>query len=476
MRTVLFLINGFGIESKDSYTVYNASLMPNFNKLMNKYMFSKIDSNVRNIYDGYRNMSLEINGLYNYKIYSREALNGNLLKNNTLLTVSKTLSERKSKLHLLCFVDTSLNIVENLKHFLTIINKEQNKKIYLHIVLTSTNYEDYPKILDVLSKINVELNEMATIGMVMGLTNLLNSNKITELNFFLKTMISEVGERWTSFKQKLDVSFGMKQSPSTIKPFVVNNGFGIKNDDIFLVWNYDNVDLTNYIDAVKMINYGDKPNTITFFSLFPLTYKEQIPFMLNFEVAKNSLATNMKGLGFNSLIICDRDDINGINYYLNGLQMINNPAISYICLEDRKYDPNSVVSVINSYKQDFIIINYDISKVANIEELNDILGKIDAVLGAIYDNTEKNSCNIVVSSIYGMHKTLNKASGEICNVEYLKVPIIYVDNFVTKKNYLINDGDISALFRVCYKSMKNKEYPGISLIAKKNFLYRLIFK
>ena len=475
MQTVLFLINGFGIETKNSYTVYSASLMPNFDKLMNKYMFSKIDSNVRNIFDGYRNMSLELDGLYNYRIYNREAENGNLLKNNTLLSISNTIKERKSKLHILCFVDTSLDIVENLKHFLMTINKEHDKKIYLHIVLTSNNYEDYPKILDVLSKINVELNEMATIGMVMGLANILNSNKITELNFFLKTMISEVGERWTSFKQKLDVSYGMKQSPSSVKPFVVNNGFGLKNDDFFLIWNYDNVDLTNYIETVNMINYVDKQNNITFFSLFPLTYKEQIPYMLNFEIAKNSLATNMKGLGFSSLIICDRDEINGINYYLNGLQSVNNPDISYICLDDNKYDVGTILNVINSYKQEFIIINYDISKATNIEELNDVLAKIDTVLGAIYDNTEKNSYNIVVSSIYGMHKTMNKASGEICNVEYLKVPIIYIDNFVTKRDYLINDGDISALFRVCYKSMK-KEYPGISLVTKKNLLYRLIFK
>ena len=43
----------------------------------------------------------------------------------------------------------------------------------------------------------------------------------------------------------------------------------------------------------------------------------------------------------------------------------------------------------------------------------------------------------------------------------------------TKTDRLI--GEIKDLFRVCYKSMK-KEYPGESLVIKKNFLYRLIFK
>ena len=58
--------------------------------------------------------------------------------------INNELISRKSKLHILCFVDTSLQIAENLKHFLTLINKEKNKKIFLHIILTSNNYMDYP--------------------------------------------------------------------------------------------------------------------------------------------------------------------------------------------------------------------------------------------------------------------------------------------------------------------------------------------
>ena len=475
MRTVLFLINGFGVEAKDSYSVYDANLMPNFDKLTKKYMFSTIQSNVRNIYDGYRNMSLEINELYNYYIYNRDAANGKINTNSTTALITKEIEERKSKLHIFCFVDTSLMIVENLKHYLTLINKNHDKKIFLHIILTSTNYEDFPKILDVLSKINIELNELATIGMVMGLSNILNSNPLTEMNFLLRNMISELGEKWASFKQKLDVSYGMKSAPSSVKPFVVNTGFSIGNTDTFLIWNYDNVDLTNFITGIKSINYGDKPNNIIFFSLFPIVYKEKINNILNFEIAKNSLATNMKGLGFKTMIVCDKDDLNGINYYLNGLTMVNNPDISFVCLDDRKYDPATVLSVINSYQQELVIFNYNITNASNVEELKDVLQKIDNVIGAIYDNTEKNSYTIVISSLYGMRKVLENDKGEICNIIYSKIPIIYADNFITKKNYLISEGTISDLLKVCYKSI-NKKYPGTSIIEKKNFLYRLIFK
>lgn len=476
MRTVLFLINGFGIETKESYSVYDANLMPNFDKLSKKYMFSKLSSNVFNVVDGFRNMSLERNDLYNYSIYERDSVSGKIAANSTVATLNNDLLTQRKKLHIMCFVDTSMKIAENLKHFITLINKEKNKKIFLHIVLTGQSYEDYPMILDVLSKINIELEGYATIGMVMGIANILNSNPVTELNFLLRNMISELGERWTSFKQKLDVSYGTKASPNTVKQFVVNSGFGIESNDIFLLWNYDNIDLTNFINGIKSINYGDKPNTISFYSLFPITYKEKIPSILNYEVSNKSLATNMKGLGFKSLVMCERGDVNSINYYLNGLQMVNNPNITFVCLEDKKYDTNTVVSTINAYPHELVVINYDIRGVKTVEELEEILAKIDTVIGAIYDNTAKNSYSIVISSLFGMNKILEKVkSGEKCSIIYRKVPFIFVDNFITKKDNILNDGEISDIFKTCYKAIK-KEYNGESLIIKKNILYRLIYK
>ena len=131
--------------------------------------------------------------------------------------------------------------------------------------------------------------------------------------------------------------------------------------------------------------------------------------------------------------------------------------------------------MVNTYPQELVVISYNIKDVETLEELKEQFTKIDDVIGALYTNTEKNSYSIIISSLYGKNVSLPNSTGEICNIVYGKVPIVYIDNFVTKKDYLINDGDISSLFKVCYKSMK-KEYPGESLVTKKNFLYRLIFK
>ena len=386
------------------------------------------------------------------------------------------LESRKSKLHLFVFVDKSTMIVENLKSFLKNINSNHDKKIYLHLVLTSTNYLDYPLILDVLSKINIELNEEATIATIFGLETMLNSNPVTELNFYLKMLITEVGEKWQSFSQKLDVSYGTKKSPTSIKPFVVNSGFSIEKDDLCLIWNYDSIDITNFVNGIKSINYGsDNINNIKFYSLFPIVYSESIPYFLNYEVAKNSLASNMKGLGFKSLIITKNDHVNAINYYLNGLQNINNPDITYLSIDNIMYDVNAIVNIINTYPQEFIVFDYDITDIESIEGLQERLSNIDKVIGGVYENTKMNTYSIIISSIYGMEKTIPNQKGEVCHVIYNKVPIIFVDSFITKRNYLIDEGNVNDLFKICYKSI-NKKYPGETLVVKKNFLYRLIFK
>lgn len=476
MRTFLFLINGLGVEAKNSYSIYDASLMPNFDMLTKKHVFSTLTSNVKNITDGFRNMSLEISELYNYHIFEREALANHILNNNTYLSIQNEIVNRKSNLHLFVFIDTSMKVLDNLKSFLKLINKDHDKNIYIHIVLTSTNYEDYPLILEVLSKINIDLGEDAKIGMVLGLETLLNSNPVTELNFFLKIFVSEIGERWQSFKQKLDVSYGTKKSPSSMKPFVVNNGFALKNNDICMIWNYDNIDITNFINGVKTINYGQgNLNNIIFYSLFPITSKDGIPYILNYETSNVSLASNMKGLNFKSLVLTNNDSVNALNYYLNGMNFINNPDISYIAIDNSMYDANIVINTINSKKEDFVIMNYDITNVKSIEELKNVLKNIDNIIGNLYSYCQSNNCSMIISSLYGMNKILPNNKGEICHVIYGKVPIIYIDSFITKSKYLISDGTITDLFKVCYKTI-NRKYPGETIVVKKNFLYRLIFR
>jgi len=476
MKTVMVLINGFGIESKESYSVYNQELMPNLDMLTKKYMFSQLRANVHNYRDGYRDLCLEVNEIYNYSIFDEDNIKGNITNNQVFLGMKQQLNDRKCKLHMFCLVDNSEKIVDQLKVALKNINDKKDKDIYLHIVLTSNEIDDYPSIERILSKINVDLGEYAKIGIVMGLSNLNNDTPLTEFNFFLRILISEIAEKWQSFSQKLAVSQGMKQLPNMIKPFVVNDGFSISKDDLFMIWNYDRLDLTKFISLLKQVKYGEELNNFSIISLFEINCKEKIDFILNYRASSNSMASNLEELNARCLIMAKKDQVSTINYYANGLQNVNNNRINFIHIDDYLFKPVELLGIINKYDHDLMIINYDILDTNSIEELKHLLHNIDIMIGNIYDNSKGSKYSLLISSLYGINQIMKNDKGEICNVLFNeKLPIIFVDDFITKKDYLIEDGKINKLLPICYKRI-NVNYKGHSIVTKKNMLYRLFFK
>lgn len=476
MKTVMILVNGFGVEHKNSYSVYSQEVMPNIEKLIKKYMFSQLKASVSNYRDGYRNLCLEINEMYNYSIFDEENAKGMVFNNQVLINVKNELETRKSKLHVFCLIDNSEKIVEQLKGVIKSINPDKNKKIFLHIVLTSGNVEDYDKILKILSSINVDLVEYAQIGLVFGLGSISNNTPINELNFFIRMFISEVGEKWQSFSQKLDVCRGMKLFPFLVKPFIVNGGFSLDKNDLFFIWNYDKIDLTTFIEIIKNIKYGEENNNIKISSLFEIVANDKIDYMLNYHPANNSMVNNLTNINAKSLIMARKEQIGIINYYANGLQNVNSDRVNFIEIDNYLFKPNELLAIINKYDHDLMIINYDIEEARTIEELKTLLHNIDIMIGNIYENSKDSKYSLVISSLYGINKVMNNNKGERCNVIFNeKLPIIFIDNFVTKKDYLIEEGSIVNLLPVCYKKINDK-YKGHSIVTKKNALYRLFFK
>ena len=482
MKTVLFLVNGWGVEHKNSYPIYDKELVPNFDMLMGKYLFERLKKTTNNYQEAYRNMSIDINEIYNYSIVRRALEDGSLVKSETFASVKAKMDEKKSKVHIFCLVDKSMKIVEDLKNILKNLTPKAepgktNENIFLHCILVSSNYEDYPEIQEVLSKINVELGDYARIGMVMGLAALGNNVSQVDMNFNIKVLLSEVGERWQSFKQKFEVAQSLKQAPVFTKPFMVNTGFKLENEDTLFFWNYDSINLTSFLNTIRAVSYGENyPNNITFKSLFPMKYDMEIPHILEPQKAEMSLAKACETLGFKTLVMAKKAQVNAINYYLNGLENISNPNINYIEFDNYLYKDDEIVNVINNYDHEFIIINYDIDNIKTVKELKETLKKIDSTLGKVYENMKTNSYSIIVSSLYSNDAKMLDENNEIVSIQYNPLlPIIFISGTMTKKEYILNpDGTINDLFKIAYEVI-NPKYNGKSILVKKNFLFKLFF-
>ena len=331
-KTVLFLINGFGVEKKESYSIYDSTLMPTFEELSKKYLFetSAIESKVTTLFDAYRNASLDVSELYNYSILDKDIENKTYFNNQILNKLKQDLELKKGNLHIFCLVDTSLKIVNHLKETLKNLNPNKDKKVYLHLVISSNNIHEYKSLVDVFSHINMELADYAPIGFILGLSSIDNTAKQVDINFFFRMFISKVGEKWQSFTQKFDVLYATKALPRNTKPFIVNSNFSLTKDDTFFFFNYDNLNLENFIETIRNISFGEFKNNFSYYSLFKVVSKIEIPYMYEITTANNSLVSNLEKINATGLILCQKDKIPIINYFCNGLKNAASETLKFV--------------------------------------------------------------------------------------------------------------------------------------------------
>ena len=67
-KNILMLINGFGIERSNSYSVYSGELMPNLEALRTSRMFTSIPNGYLDYKGAYRNFSMGIDDALTYNL------------------------------------------------------------------------------------------------------------------------------------------------------------------------------------------------------------------------------------------------------------------------------------------------------------------------------------------------------------------------------------------------------------------------
>ena len=97
----MLLINGFGVEQRDSYNIYKKELMPNLDRLTVEGLFSTLSSNYLDYKDGYRNFSIGIKIPLSYSIISNNLSSENYKNNQVFKYMIQQVINKKSKLHII---------------------------------------------------------------------------------------------------------------------------------------------------------------------------------------------------------------------------------------------------------------------------------------------------------------------------------------------------------------------------------------
>ncbi len=475
-KNILMLINGFGVEQRDSYDIYSAELMPNMDKLTKEGLFSSLSSKDLDYKSGYRSFSIGIKESLSYSIVEN-SLSNDSYKNSQVLKYlySQLGTESETKLHIFCFWDND-RTVEQLLTYLKDMKLNIKTKIFIHLIMTQRSLSDYKDIDRCFTTLNYELGDQVKLGVVAGEQHLEN---LLAFKDFIKTLVAEAGEKWKDLSKKTDVLLQSKTIPAKARTFAVNPGYGVNDGDFFLFFNYSNVDVTRYIKEIDVQKYRKlDSSTIKAYSLFPVKCDvRQIPFMFNFAVSSTYALKSLESIGAKAIVLAEKDKCPYINYYMTGLRNTVSENLKYLSVDDGFiYDPDKVIATIKAYPQELIIINYEIETCKNVGEIEDRLKSIDAIIGKVSEYTLANNYGFFLSSLYGIEKEMYNNKNELCKVNFsVRVPVVVYDKGLPGGSYSLNEGTTYDLFNAIIHNI-NPVFENSGIIKKKSGIMSIFFK
>lgn len=454
-KTILMLINGFGVERKDSAEVYTHDLMPNFDNLTKTTLFGAINTMGADYDTGYSYFSMPESGAES-KFIDDMVYDDSLLKNEILLKIKGSVKEN-NKLHIFLFVENA-DILNQLKTMLQALNEPNTMKIFIHLIMTSPNLDSYNEIDKIVSKIAFEYTNYARVGMIVGKNNINNDN-------VLRIMLRQQGERWLQFSKKIDVLHSDVVSPENAQPFFVHEGFAVTEGDSVLILNYSTLDIDKLYNSLTTY----KINT---FSLYP--FKEGVPHMFDRTKASKYFSSLLEKYGIKVMVLAEKDHVNKINYFLNGNEKKLSDNLTFAINDDILFsNKEAVINLIESTDSNGYILDYDIGSFMNMKDIKDTLHRIDGLIKNLYDAASEKGYTLIISSLYGIHATIR--DGVVDKVVNFsgRIPCIYYNKDFDKKNYSINSSTTTGLMLTFLTNIKD-EVGMNRLIHKKSALDKII--
>lgn len=458
-KTILLLINGFGVERNGSAEVYSQKLMPNFDYMIKNYLFGNLISTAGDYNSAYKAFSIpektkaeedEID----YLIFEKKLDTNEVLKN------ARDSVDAENNLHIFYSVDTP-NKFNQVRELLKILNAQKNKKVFLHLIMTSTSTAAYDGIKKIISKISFELSEYCKVGMIMG-RNKINSDDV------LRAFYRELGEHWNESEKKFNILEKEVVAPENAGVFIITGGFALKENDSVLFMNYDDVEMEKfYNDFTKM--------PVKLFSLFP--FKDGVPFMFKKDEDKSVCFTSLlEKHEIKILMLTTEARINDINFLLNGMEKKKSPNITYAVNDMSLFSTKeAVIDLIDNQPYDGFILDYSIAGYNKMDSIKSDLSSIDGVIKNISDAAKEKDYTFIVSSLYGVHTPV--MDGVVQKVIDFsgKVPIVFQSNLFTKNEYALNSGSIYALTQTFLTNI-NDEVKANKLVHKLSSIEKMLTK
>ena len=443
-KSVIFLINGLGIEKPGSYSISIDQAMPNLAKTKETSYFTTAITSSLEYRGAYQKFFLGDTYKSELKYIKDYVLNENIGKNPSYKSFVQAATRPNSKLHI--FVEpTNDKVVEQINNLVNGMPLEKDKQVYVHLLLPQLTTKEYNKLISIVNYIKFHLNEHITAGFVLGKESISEQLTKEQLDYTKKLFFMCSAERWSETDKKLKLLQESNIRPCDAKGFCTTNNCKIENGDTILFFNtrrdnYDNL-IVSLLEGSKTM--FKEESTLRVFSLIKLYSNYNITSFIDNVEYENSLANVLLRNGKKALIITDNQYINLINFYANGLNSINNPIICFMEKTNDFYRKEYIEKLINATPYDLIIFDYYMDTSSTINHMKDELSKIDIIIGNLSEVCANNH-SLFITSLFGLKKEMPVAdyNPEKVMINYeMQIPIFFFDYTYPRSKYDLFPGD-----------------------------------
>lgn len=475
-KSIIFLINGLGIEKPGSYSISLDQDMPNLCRTKETSFFTTAITNSLEYRSAYQQFFMGDTYKMELDYIKENILNSNLLNNPVYQSFSSNVSSQEAKLHI--FLEpTTERVVEQINDLVSNLNLPKNKKVYIHLLLPQLTVNDYSKLIEIINYIKYHIDERINVGFVIGKEYLSDKLTVEEKKQMCKLLFYCSAERWIRTEEKLENLKEQNVIPCKAAGFCANNECYIQNNDTILFFNTRREDYDKFITAIyenaQEVIKNEKIN-IPIYSLFKLYSQYNINSFAENINYENSLSNNLQKYNKKALILTSRDHVNLINFYANGLNQVNNPNIVFMILDESLYDYNTVVNIIDNSDYDLIIFDYYMDTSSTVNNLKAGLRNIDKVLGNVVVCSE-NKHSLFITSLFGLKKELPLAdyNSEKVLLDYeMQIPIFFYDYTYPASKYSLLPGDTNLILTSTLWCLTKDSHLD-SLIREKGLLKNL---
>ena len=458
-KSVIFLINGLGIERPGSYSISIDQCMPNLSRTKETSFFTTALINSLEYKSAYQQFFLGDTSVTELQYLNNNVFNEQVTSNKTYQSLLQSVSKEEEKFHIFLEPDSD-KIVEQLNNMVNIMELPVNKQIYLHLILTQQTTGDYDKLISTINYIKYHINERITVGFIMGKESLPEEITIDILTAMRKVLFYCSCERWSETDKKL---ISLKESnirPCVVPTFCATNDCAITNGDTIMFFNTKRTNYDNIINCIVKNEpevFKNAQVNLPFYSLVKLDSSYAIPFFIENVVYDNTLSAILTKAQKKALIITDEKNINYINFLANGYNHVNNPNVVFMKLDNRYFQTQEAVNkLINESDYDLIIFDYHMNVSRTVNDLKNQLGEIDKVLGFVVEACV-NVNSLFITSLYGIRKEMPVAdyNTEMVTIDYeMQIPIFFFDYSYPRSRYALYPGETDDILSSAIKCIR----------------------